>query len=221
MNRTRVLPLAVGLAVATLLATGCYMPAAPDVTPTPSLDELELEEMHQLEEEAAEYTATLEAAESPVPTSSPPPTAQPSPVPTSVPTAEATQEPTETPTTQPTETPVVVSGETTYVVQAGDNLFRIAQRFGLRFQDLAAHNNIINPHRITVGQVLRIPGGTAPSPGPQPSQGEILHTVQAGENLYRIALRYNLNYLYLASYNGIANPHHIYVGQVLRIPTAQ
>jgi LysM repeat protein len=46
------------------------------------------------------------------------------------------------------------------------------------------------------------------------------HTVAAGENLFRIALRYNTSWPVLASYNGITNPNLIYVGQVLKIPPA-
>ncbi len=44
------------------------------------------------------------------------------------------------------------------------------------------------------------------------------HVVQAGENLFRIALKYNYSQYYLAKYNGISNPALIYVGQVIRIP---
>jgi lipoprotein NlpD len=62
-----------------------------------------------------------------------------------------------------------------------------------------------------------IPGADGqPAPAPQP--GGTTHVVQPGENLFRIALRYNLNYVYLAQYNGISNPAKIRVGQVLRIP---
>ena len=44
------------------------------------------------------------------------------------------------------------------------------------------------------------------------------HTVQTGENLFRIALHYGYTVEYLASVNGITNPSTIYVGQVLAIP---
>lgn len=44
------------------------------------------------------------------------------------------------------------------------------------------------------------------------------HTVQRGENLFRISLRYGLNYNTVAAYNGITNAHRIYAGQVLKIP---
>jgi LysM repeat protein len=42
--------------------------------------------------------------------------------------------------------------------------------------------------------------------------------VRPGDNLFRIALRYGMSYLYLAQYNGIADPSRIYVGQVIHIP---
>lgn len=54
-----------------------------------------------------------------------------------------------------------------YVVQPGDTLFAIAQRFGTTVQAIVQANNITNPNLITVGQVLIIPVGPAP-PGPQP-----------------------------------------------------
>jgi len=49
--------------------------------------------------------------------------------------------------------------------------------------------------------------------------GEQVHTVQAGENLYRIGLRYGCTVAELSAYNGIANPNYINVGQQIRIPT--
>ena len=44
------------------------------------------------------------------------------------------------------------------------------------------------------------------------------HTVQRGETLYRIALRYNLSVQVLMEANGLSDPNMIFVGQVLRIP---
>ena len=55
------------------------------------------------------------------------------------------------------------SGTTTYVVQPGDNLFRIGLKFGVSAQDIARVNGIVNPNVIYVGQSLIIP-----TPGEQP-----------------------------------------------------
>src|SRR3954451_7573526 len=44
-----------------------------------------------------------------------------------------------------------------YIIQKGDSLFAIAQKFGLNFTELAAFNGIANPDSIQAGQKLRIP----------------------------------------------------------------
>jgi LysM repeat protein len=53
--------------------------------------------------------------------------------------------------------PPPTGGGRTYVVQRGDNLFRIALRFGVSLYALMQANGIANPNFIFVGQVLRIP----------------------------------------------------------------
>lgn len=45
----------------------------------------------------------------------------------------------------------------THVVQPGENLFRIALRYGLTADQLAHYNGIYNPNLIFAGQVLRLP----------------------------------------------------------------
>ncbi len=104
-----------------------------------------------------------------------------------------------------------------HVVQPGENLYRIALRYGTSYQELAAANGISDPNRIYVGQRLVIPGeqGSAAQP---PAPTNRVHVVQRGENLYRIALHYGTNYHTLAAANGIRNPALIRVGQVIRIP---
>ncbi len=41
------------------------------------------------------------------------------------------------------------------------------------------------------------------------------HTVQAGENLFRISLRYNTSMAWLQTLNNITNPNYVFVGQSL------
>jgi hypothetical protein len=47
-----------------------------------------------------------------------------------------------------------------HTVARGENLFRIARKYGLTAPDLAVGNCLPNMNRIYVGQVLRVPGGT-------------------------------------------------------------
>lgn len=219
-----------GLLVVLLLLAGCYMPAAPDVTPTPSQQDVEEVYMATVAAQAVQTSVAMTemavasppATETPTP---PPPvpeetTPEPTPAPTEIPTVVPMETPTSTPVPPPisvTEVaPPPASAERTHVVRQGEWLLQIARQYGVDWRELAAYNNIVNPNRIYPDQVLRIPG----TGGQPPTGNEILYTVQPGDNLFRIALRYNLNYLYLASYNGIANPHQIRVGQVIRIPVS-
>lgn len=55
-----------------------------------------------------------------------------------------------------------------YVVQQGDTLQLIAQKFGTTVEDIVQANNISDPDVIIVGQVIIIPTGTVP-PSPPPS----------------------------------------------------
>lgn len=53
-----------------------------------------------------------------------------------------------------------IAGEplsTVYIVQTGDTLMAIAQRYGTTVEALANANDIVNPNRIRVGQMLIIP----------------------------------------------------------------
>ena len=55
-----------------------------------------------------------------------------------------------------TETQSHASGES-YVVQSGEYLYLLAQRFGVNWQVLASYNQIGYPYQIYPGQVLKIP----------------------------------------------------------------
>ncbi len=114
------------------------------------------------------------------------------------------------------------AADTTYVVQWGDTLAAIARRFNTTYTAIAQANNILNPNLIYAGQTLIIPtggGGTPPPPTPPPAPGPgTTYTVQPGDTLYRISLRFGVTVQAIAQANGIANVNIIYVGQVLQIP---
>ena len=134
------------------------------------------------------------------------------------------------------------SSTSTYVVQVGDNLFRIALHYGVSVNQIAVLNGIVNPNLIFVGQTLQIPAGgtivinpptsTPLPPGvtvtpppvvttvtpPPPATGAGQYVVQPGDNLYRISLRFGISISALAQANGILNPNLIFVGETLIIP---
>lgn len=114
-----------------------------------------------------------------------------------------------TPTPGPTPSPQT---ETTYVVQTGDNLFRIGLKFGISWVQIAEANGLVNPNVITVGDELKIPVDT---PGPAPT---FSHVVKPGETLFLISLQYGVSWPSIAEANNLTSPYVIYVGQTLEIP---
>ena len=60
--------------------------------------------------------------------------------------------------------PASVGLAAVYTVQPGDNLFSIAQQYGVSLNELARINQIGDPTHLNVGQKLTIPLGTQPDP---------------------------------------------------------
>jgi len=117
-----------------------------------------------------------------------------------------------------------------HVVQPGETLRSIAQIYNLTVEELIVWNNIANPDAISAGQVLNLTASIAQSPtvaAPAAVPVEqsvpalataLIHTVQVGETLFRIATRYGLTVSELARANNINDPTLIYAGQQVIIP---
>jgi LysM repeat protein len=218
MKRSALFVGVAGLLMMAILLTGCLRQASPDITPTPVAGAQAVTPggMEIMDATAMAGTAIANATLAAQPAEGVSPTATPTMPPSAIPTE--TVPPTAVPPTATPSAPAATTAPTaqgTHVVQPGENLFRIALRYGTTVEAIASANGIANPALIKVGQVLRIPTSGAQL---APSGGETTYVVQPGDNLFRIALRYGLSYTTLAQYNGIANPAFIRVGQVLRIP---
>lgn len=227
--------------VVLVLATACYRPAAPDVTPTPvegeeaaAPGETDLEGTAIANSTRAAETVAAQTAEAEGPgngeeegeeeeeTTELPTSTPAAPVETETPTSEVA---TPTPAVSPTEpAPTAVpeapaEGSTTYTVQPGDTLFSLAVRYGTTVDAIVQANGLTSASQIYAGQQLTIPLGEQPAEQPSPpSTGGTEYVVQPGDRLFRIALRYDMGWTRLAEYNGITDPNSIYPGQVLQIP---
>lgn len=96
-----------------------------------------------------------------------------------------------------------------YVVQQGDTLSGIAQRYGTTYQALASLNSISNPNLIYAGQTIRVPENS--------SSSARYYTIQSGDTLSAIALKFGTTVSALQNLNGIADPNLIYAGNTIRI----
>lgn len=106
--------------------------------------------------------------------------------------------------------------DVTYIVEPGDTLWSIAERFfgdGNRYKEIAELNNLADPNIIHAGQELviqRFSGDDEEEPLPAD------YIVQEGDTLWSIAERAygdGSKYTELAEKNGLGNPELIYPGQ--------
>ena len=130
-------------------------------------------------------------------------------------------------------TPIVPSGgPTTYTVQQGEWFYGVARKFGVSVAQLQAANPGVNPNFLYPGQVLNIPGSAAPTTSPSgaatptPSGaltptpgGSQTYTVQYGDTLYAIAVRFHTTTYAIQIANHLPNANAIYPGMVLIIPS--
>lgn len=97
-----------------------------------------------------------------------------------------------------------------HVVQPGDSVYAIAERYGVSMQKIIDENRLQNPERLVVGQTIVITGDL------------VTHTVTAGQSLYSIARSYGVTVSSLLRLNpDIANPNQIQVGEVIVVPAVQ
>ena len=100
-----------------------------------------------------------------------------------------------------------------YVVQPGDTLSEIAQRFGSSVDALVRANGIDDPDLILVGQILCIPPR-----GEQQALPTEPYIVQPGDTLSSIAEDFHLSVDDLVRFNRLRNPDLIFVGQIVCAP---
>jgi len=110
---------------------------------------------------------------------------------------------------------------TVYVVQPGDQLLRIARKFGLPLSQLKEANGLTSD-TIQPGRPLfiptRRPNTPTRTPTRLPTSGVfITYTVRAGDNLWRIATWYGITLKALRDANGLQGDS-VAVGRVLTIP---
>lgn len=93
-----------------------------------------------------------------------------------------------------------------YVVNNGDTLWEIANRYKIDVNAIVQANQLPDPNKLLVGQSLIIP-----------IYG-VFHTVQTGETLWSIAQQYGVSEQSILLSNRLANPNLLNLGERIFIP---
>jgi len=100
-----------------------------------------------------------------------------------------------------------------YLVQSGDTLWSIGQRFGVSVDDLVEANNLADPNQLIEGDVLVLPGMDW-------VQGVLdEQAVPYGENLRSLSRRYHVSPQILARLSQISSPAQLSVNYPALLPT--
>jgi cell wall-associated NlpC family hydrolase len=106
-----------------------------------------------------------------------------------------------------------------HLVQDGDTLLSIANRYDANPDDVARANGLSDPYLLQPGQMLVVPGGkvagpppAAPTPAPVTS-----YSVQAGDSISSIADAFGVDPQSLIDANGLSDPYVLQPGQQLTI----
>ncbi len=110
-----------------------------------------------------------------------------------------------------------------YIVKAGDNLYSIAEKFGMTVDELIQLNKLTS-NMLSIGQVLKVKGKEYEQiPSGASCYGEgyveptyVTYKVQSGDNLYTIARKYGVSVEELMQLNGLTN-NNLTIGQILKI----
>jgi len=97
-----------------------------------------------------------------------------------------------------------------YQVNEGDTLNSIANNLGITIEELAMINGLSNNSNLTVGSSIIIPKITQPLFD--------FYVIKAGDNIYDIARKNNVDYEELLKINGLEKDEYIYPGQEIIIP---
>ncbi len=120
--------------------------------------------------------------------------------------------------------PVEQIAPRTHTVLIGETLDSIATFYGVTVSDLINWNpEITSPETIYVGQVLTVSGisttGTfVDTTDITTAEEDVVHTIQSGETLFRIATMYGVTVDEIVQANAIEDPTLIFAGQTLTIP---
>lgn len=104
----------------------------------------------------------------------------------------------------------------TYIVEPGDTITSIAEKFKIRVEDLIRENNLQNTYFLVPGIELIIPSVNN-NQNINTEQFDY-YVVSPGDNLYQIGLKYGLTAEVLSELNGLELNEYIFPNQKIKVP---
>ena len=102
---------------------------------------------------------------------------------------------------------------TEYIINSGDTLFNISQKYTIRWDSIAQINGLSEPYILHAGQILKIPQATTSS---VPNK---VYTIGSGDTLVSIAKQFNITVDDIIAVNpNLQNSDLITVGQIIKLP---
>jgi LysM repeat protein len=96
-----------------------------------------------------------------------------------------------------------------YTVKSGDNLYKIANQYGVTVDEIKTLNNL-SSNLLSIGQQLKIPSSGS-------DNNYQVYTIKSGDTLYSIARKYGTNVTALQTLNNLSTST-LSIGQKLLIP---
>jgi LysM repeat protein len=108
---------------------------------------------------------------------------------------------------------------TEHKIVRGDTFADLAKQFGVSVKAIAEANPGVDPTRLQIGQVIKIPAPATPTGvgGANEANGSQIYTVKSGDSLTKIAGQFGTTVKALQSANNLKTDR-IRVGQTLKIP---
>ncbi|MDR1262728.1 MAG: LysM peptidoglycan-binding domain-containing protein, partial [Oscillospiraceae bacterium] len=120
--------------------------------------------------------------------------------------------------------PVFCKDGVPYVIQKGDTLFAVAQRFGITLEEILAVNPGLTPEKLQPDDVVCIPQKgavtppTPPTPPAGPCSGSIAHVIQKGDTFYTLSLWYGTTVDAIKALNPTVDPNNLTLGTTVCVP---
>ena len=120
--------------------------------------------------------------------------------------------------------PVKKGSVSSHIVQRGETLSIIAQRYGYALWEIARWNGLERPYYLSRGQRLRVAPWTTNRSRQQTTQSYraksgsgVYHTVVRGDTLYSISRHYSSTVSEVIQWNHLYPPYNLSVGQRLQV----